>query len=170
MKIDARKILTPGTVLLGISVLLGLVAVILYAVNVTSVGYFQGVTSALVPALGIVAVLCGALAIGSGLFQFDGLVGKIVDGVRSVLVILVPVLFMVCFLGFISARVEGLAFIFGSDANLLEEIQTPENMSSAMTAIVGFVFFAIASIVGIVASFFSITKKEKKAEPAVENA
>lgn len=163
MKLDFKKILTPGGILLAATVILGIVSLIIYGVNVSSVGYFQGLGSGAVVATGILAVLFGVVAIASSLFHFDGIVGKIVDGLRSVLSILVPVLLMVCLLSFISIRAEGLAFIYGSDANALEEVQSPENMASASTAITGFIFFGISAIFGIVASFFNIPKKETEA-------
>ena len=66
-------------------------------------------------------------------------------------------------MGFVSTRVEGLGYIFGSDENVLDEIQTEENMRSAYTAIAGFVFYAVTWLVALVACFCGMTKAAKKA-------
>ena len=55
---------------------------------------------------------------------------------------------------------EGLAYIYGSNSDILATIQTPENLASTYVAIAGFVLFGIAAIVGIVAAFFGAVKKE----------
>ena len=65
-------------------------------------------------------------------------------------------------MGFVSTRVEGLGYIFGSDENVLDEIQTEENMRSAYTAIAGFAFYAVTWLVALVACFCGMTKAAKK--------
>lgn len=166
MKFNAKKILTPGAILLALSAVLGLVAVILYAVNVSASGYFQGALVGIVPAMGVVSIVLALLAIVSGMVEADGIVGKALEYARSVLTLLVPIFFMVAAIAFIGARAEGLAYIFGSESNILATIQTPANLSSSYTAIAAFIFFLIASIVAIVANFFRLTRKEKVVEEA----
>ena len=61
---------------------------------------------------------------------------------------------------FVATRMEGLAYIYGSNSDILATIQTPENLASTYVAIAGFVLFGIAAIVGIVAAFFGAAKKE----------
>ena len=166
MKFNAKKILTPGAILLALSAVLGLVAVILYAVNVSASGYFQGALVGIVPAMGVVSIVLALLAIVSGMVEVDGVLGQVLEYGRNVLMLLVPIFFMVSALAFIGARAEGLAYIFGSESNILATIQTPENLSSSFTAIAGFVLFLLSSIVSIVANFFRLTRKEKAVEEA----
>ena len=61
-------------------------------------------------------------------------------------------------LAIVSARVEGFAFIYFSNAEVLQEIQTPANISSAHGAIANIVFLAITAVVGIIGAFFSTRK------------
>ena len=108
MKFNAKKILTPGAILLALSAVLGLVAVILYAVNVSASGYFQGALVGIVPAMGVVSIVLALLAIGSGMVEVDGVLGQVLEYGRNVLMLLVPIFFMVSALAFIGARAEAL--------------------------------------------------------------
>lgn len=168
MKIDFKKILTPGTILLALSVLLGLIGLILYGVNVSAAGYFHGMSVSSIVLAGIFALLFGVAAIASGLFTFKGNVDKAVSGLRSVLTILVPVLFMVCLMAFITSRAYGISVLLFSNADVVAENSTPENMASVGVAITGIVFFLIATLSGIVGNFFRFIRKDSK--PVEETA
>lgn len=155
---------TVGTWLTCASFVLALVGFIIYLVNGAAEGYFQGTTNSLVVWMSVLALLCGAGAVVLSLFGFEGLLGKILGLVIDALSILVPVLLMVAFLTFVGDRAQGLAYIFGADANTLSEIQTPANMASASGAIFGFIFYFIAFLCGVVASFFRLPKDVKAAD------
>ncbi len=169
MKIDFKKILTPGTILLALSVLLGLIGLILYGVNVSATGYFHGMSVSSIVLAGIFGLIFGIAAIASGLFTFKGNVDKGVSALRSVLMILVPVLFMVCLMAFIDSRAYGISVLLFSNADIMEENSSPENMASVAVAITGIVFFLLSTLVGIVASFFSLVRKED-GKPVEETA
>ena len=139
--------------------IIAFVAIILFGVNASS-GYFAGVGSAPVVAFGIIALLALVVVIILAQLEFDGLVGKIVKITCDVIKIIIPMFLMICVLSFLSTRMEGLAYIFGSNQEILDTIQTPENLSSAYTAIVGFIFFGVASLATMVSAFFELKKKD----------
>ena len=60
----------------------------------------------------------------------------------------------------ISARVEGLGFIYFSNADVILEVQTPANLASASGAIASMVCFGLALIVALVAAFCTLRKKD----------
>jgi hypothetical protein len=138
---------------------LALVALIIYLVNGASAGYFYGDTNSTVVWFAILAIISSLASIVLSQFAFKGLLGKIVGLLIDALTVIVPVLLVAALLTFVGDRAEGLAYIFGSDANVLSEIQTPANLSSAYTAIIGFAFFAIAWLSGLVAAFFKFPKE-----------
>lgn len=131
----------------------------IYGVN-TSEGYFKDMTSGTLITFTILTIVVLAAILVLAQFKFSGLLGKVLSIFVDALKIVVPLFLMICLFGFISTRIEGLAYLFGSNQEILDTIQTPENMSSAYGAITGFVFFGIASIAGMVAAFFNPTKKE----------
>ena len=59
----------------------------------------------------------------------------------------------------VAARVEGLGFIYFSNADVALEVQTAANLSSAHGAIASMILLGVAMLVAIVAAFFSIRKK-----------
>ena len=85
---------------------------------------------------------------------------KVVSVLRDALKIAAPVLLLLALFYFVATRMEGLAYIYGSNSDILATIQTPENLASTYVAIASFVLFGIAAIVGIVAAFFGAVKKE----------
>lgn len=130
-----------------------LIGFILYAVNIGSAGYFNGVTVSSLVTWGVIAMVLVVVTIAMAQFSFDGIVGKVYGIVLDALRILIPLLLFIAMFAFISSRVEGLAYINFSNPDVLETIQTPENLASATTAITGFVFFGISAFVGIIAAF-----------------
>ena len=85
---------------------------------------------------------------------------KTVDVVSGALRIVIPVLLVIAAMNVVSSRVEGFAFIYFSNQEVLQEVQTPANMASAHGAIANIVLLGVAAVVGIVAAFFSVEKKE----------
>ena len=94
---------------------------------------------------------CGRLEHGQGR-------KKVVDLLTGLCQIAAPALLALAFINLVSARVEGFAFIYFSNADVLLEVQTAANMSSATCAIVNLVLLAVSSIAGIVSAFFTLKK------------
>lgn len=143
-----------------LTLLLAVVALIVYGVNVGGAGYFNGSTVSSVVTCGIIALVVILVALVMSQFAFEGLVGKVYGIVLDALRILVPLLLFIGMFAFISSRVEGLAYIYFSNEEILATIQTPENLASAHSAIAGFILFGVAALVGIVAAFFTAKKKQ----------
>ena len=130
-----------GTWLTLAVIILGIVSVIIYSVNGSVEGYFKGTNQSSVVIMSVLAI---------------------VFAITDILRISAAVLLIASLMGFVSTRVEGLGYIFGSDENVLDEIQTEENMRSAYTAIAGFAFYAVTWLVALVACFCGVTKAAKK--------
>ena len=97
------------------------------------------------------------------IFDGEGLTEKIrtsgnTDGIRVMLELADRDFEGLAFINLVSARVEGFAFIYFSNADVLLEVQTAANMSSATCAIVNLVLLAVSSIAGIVSAFFTLKK------------
>ena len=141
--------------------LLTLVSLIVYFSNIASAGYFQGagVTNlVLFAVLAIVLYLC-AIAL-KAFVKTEGAAATALELISGVMRIAAPVLVAAAAIALIGARVEGLGFIYFSNADVALEVQTPANLASASTAITSMVLFGVSMLVGIVAAFFRLTKKE----------
>ncbi len=160
------------------ALILAVVSAILYGVNVGGDGYFYGNTVTLLVVMSVLAILMLAAIITLSQFEFKGLLGKILDIVCLVFKILIPTFLALGLIELIGTRVEGLAFIYFSNPEVLGTIQTPANMASAHSAIASFILYGITIVVSIVAAFFGLRKKNKaekterpvETEPASENA
>ena len=146
-----------GIVATAVVTVLAIVSCILYCVNGTAEGYFKGTNEGVVVAMSVIAIVC---LLGSIALTYTKTDSKFVVLLIDALRIAATALLIACLLMFISTRVQGLGYIFFSDENVLDEVQTPANMSSAYTAITGFVFYGLAWIAGIVACFMGAVKKE----------
>ena len=143
---------TIGTWITLGALILTLVGAILYGVN-TSSGYYTDVVSGSLVACTVLAMIAMAALLVLSQFSFDGLIGKIVGIVVDLLKIVIPMLLFFALFGFVSTRIEGLAYIYGSNEEILATIQTPENLNSTYVAITGFVFYGIAAVGAVVAAF-----------------
>lgn len=152
-----------GTWLTLVVIILGIVSVIIYSVNGSVEGYFKGTNQSSVVIMSVLAIVFAVVSIILAQFSANGAAGKILSAITDILRIAAAVLLIASLMGFVSTRVEGLGYIFGSDENVLDEIQTEENMRSAYTAIAGFAFYAVTWLVALVASFCGVTKSTKKA-------
>lgn len=140
--------------------LLGIVAAIIYGVNIAKPGYFMDMSVTAVVVCSILAIIFLAGIIALAQFKFDGVIGKVLDVIADALKIVVPVLLAIALITLISNRVEGLSYLYFSNPDVLATIQTPANMSSASTAIASFVMYGIAMVAAMVAAFFGLRKKE----------
>ena len=150
------KKMTLSSWLTAAAFVVGLVVLILYFVN-ASTGYFKGNTSTGLVVSAIIGLIAAILVV---VLSLSGNNNKVVSVLRDALKIAAPVLLLLALFYFVATRMEGLAYIYGSNSDILATIQTPENLASTYVAIAGFVLFGIAAIVGIVAAFFGAAKKE----------
>ena len=131
---NATKKLSAGAWLSIVTCVLSLAALVAYLINTSAAGYFQVVLSMVKGAKKVVDLLTGLCQIAA------------------------PALLALAFINLVSARVEGFAFIYFSNADVLLEVQTAANMSSATCAIVNLVLLAVSSIAGVVSAFFTLKK------------
>lgn len=137
-------------------VILSLASLIAYLVNVSAAGYFQGANVHNLVLMVAAAAVLEAAAVALGWVRMPETVSQLVTGLCQ---IAAPVLLMACLINLIAARAEGLGFIYFSNADVILEVQTPENLSSATGTIVNMVLLGVAGITGIVSAFFGLKKK-----------
>ena len=153
---NAMKKLSAGAWITCAVVILSLAALIAYLVNISAVGYFQGAGVRNLVLMVAAAAVLEAAAVALGFVKVPENVFQLVSGVCQ---IGAPVLLMVGLINLVAARAEGLGFIYFSNADVILEVQTPENLASATGTIVNMVLLAVAGIIGIVSAFFGLKKK-----------
>ena len=142
--------------------ILVIVSLIMYSANIGAEGYFQGRgVNGLTLWLILAAVMLVA-AIALRLLDLKGSAGTCADLASGLLQIGAPVLVALSLINLIAARVEGLGFIYFSNADVIKEVQTPANMASGSGAIASMVVMGVALVVAIVAAFCGLRKKETK--------
>lgn len=139
---------------------LSLVALIVYLINVGSAGYFQGASVSNLVLFSVLAIVLLAAAVVIGQLKLDGAADKVLKLIAGCCQIVAPVLLAACLINLIAARVEGLGFIYFSNADVALEVQTPENLSSASGSIAAMVCYGVSMIAAIVAAFTNVWKKE----------
>lgn len=143
-----------------ITAILVLVSIIVYAVNVGSKGYFQNASITNLVAFSVVAIV---LLLGTVVLAQLKVTGTQVIAVKlivGIMQIIVPVLLSLCLINLIAGRAEGLGFIYFSNPDVILDVQTPENLSSATCAITNMVCLGITTVVAIIAAFFTVKTKE----------
>lgn len=142
-----------------ITAVLALVALIAYGMNVSGAGYFHNASVTNLVLFNILAIVGMAAVIVVGQLELKGTAATVTELVAGAVQILAPVLLALCLINLVAARAQGLSFIYFSNPDVIMEVQTPENMSSAMGTIVNIVCLAVATIMGIVSAFCSAKKK-----------
>ncbi len=143
-----------------VAAVLALASVIVYAVNIKSVGYFQNASVSNLTTYSILAIVLLLAAIVLGQLKLTGAAATVVELLAGAMQIAVPVLLTLCLANLIAARAEGLGFIYFSNPDVILEVQTPANLSSATGTIASMVCLAVATVSGMVAAFFNLKKKE----------
>lgn len=143
-----------------LALILTVAALITYQVNIAGEGYFQNAVVAQAVIYPVIALVLEILVVVLAQVSLKGAAVKAVDVVSGALRIVIPVLLVIAAMNVVSSRVEGFAFIYFSNQEVLQEVQTPANMASAHGAIANIVLLGVAAVVGIVAAFFSVEKKE----------
>ena len=153
------KKLSVGMCFSAVTVVLAIASLIVYNVNVGSKGYFQNATiTNLVLFCALAAAALAVAIVLANLTVPAGPAGMAVDLVIGALQIVAPALLALCLINLIAGRAEGLGFIYFSNADVILEVQTPENLSSATGAIASMIVLAISTVVGIISSFVNIKK------------
>lgn len=143
-----------------LALILTVAALITYQVNIAGAGYFQNAAVAQAVTYPVIALVMEILVVVLAQVSLKGAAAKAVEVVSGAMRIVTPVLLVVAAMNVVSSRVEGFAFIYFSNQEVLQEVQTPANMSSAHGAIANIVLLGVAAVVGIVAAFFRVEKKE----------
>lgn len=139
--------------------ILAIASLIVYSVNVASAGYFQGAAvQGLIVRL-VIAIACEVVAFALGLLKVNGVAGKLVDIVIGACQIAAPFLIAMCLMTLAAARVEGLGFIYFSNADVAKEVQTPANLASAIGSIAAMICLAVSMLAGMVSAFLNIRKE-----------
>ena len=142
----------------AVAAILAIVSLIVYNVNVGGAGYFQNASITNLALFCALAAAALIVAIVLANLSMSGPADTAVNLVIGALQIVAPALLALCLINLIAGRAEGLGFIYFSNADVILEVQTPENMASASGAIANMVVLAISTVVGIVASFVNIKK------------
>ncbi len=146
----------------GISALLALVlavvGLIAYYINIGSAGYFEGAVVAPAVMWLWLSILALVVVAALALLNLNGSIEKIMDIVSGALRIAAPAGLIASAMLLVEARAQGLAFIYFSNEEVLAEVQTVANLSSATCAIVAIAVLAVAGIVGVVSAFFRMKK------------
>ena len=148
------KKLTVGAWITCLAAVLAIVGFFAYQSNVGGEGYYQSASVSNFALLVWGAVICLAAAV---VLQMVGS-GKVIEIVTGVLRIAAPALLAWALISLIGARVDGLGYIYFSNADVAKEVQTAANLGSAQTAIWNMGFLGAAMLVSVVAAFFSLKK------------
>lgn len=153
------KKLSVGAWITLVACVMSLASLIVYSSNIASEGYFKGASVTNLVLFSILAMVAFILAIVLKMINADGTAAKCLDIVSGLCQIAAPVLLAANLINLIAARVEGLGFIYFSNADVALEVQTPENLASASGSITAMVLFGVAMLIAIIAAFCSLRKK-----------
>ena len=143
-----------------IAAVLAVASLIVYGVNISSVGYFQNAAVSSMTTYGIPAVILLVLVIILAQLKLTGGAATAVEILSGAMRIAVPVLLTLCLINLIAARAEGLGYIYFSNADVTLEVQTPENLSSATGTIANMICLAVSAVAAMAAAFFRLNRKE----------
>lgn len=156
---NAVKKLSVGAWIALVTAVLALVSLIVYNVNISSAGYFQNASVTNMTAFCCLAAAMLAVAVALGQSKLTGGAATVVELVTGAMQIAAPVLLALCLINLIAARAEGLGFIYFSNADVILEVQTPANLSSATGSIADMVCLGVATLAGLVGAFCNTRKK-----------
>ncbi len=143
-----------------ITLLLAVISCVIYVVNVNGSGYFNGASVPNAIRFAIIAIVILVVVLIVAQFEFRGVLEKVITIVMDGFRIVVPPLFIATAILLVSSRVQGFAFIYFSNEEVLQEVQTSANISSAHGAIATIIAFAVTAILGMIAVFFQLKKKK----------
>ncbi len=149
------KKLSVGAWITCIAVVLAIVAFFVYSGNISGEGYYKDAAVNNLPLMVWGAV--AALAVAVALCVAKG--GKVTEILSGVLRIGAPALLAWALMNLIAGRVDGLGYIYFSNADVAKEVQTAANMASAQSAIWSMGLLGAAVLIAVIAAFFSLRKK-----------
>lgn len=158
MSFSVKK-MSVGAWISVVAALLSLASVIVYGVNISGAGYFQNASVSNLALFVILTVVMLAAVVVLAQLNVTGGAATGVELISGAMQIVAPVLLALCLVNLVSARAQGLGFIYFSNADVIQEVQTPENMSSAAGTIANMVCLAIAMIASVVGAFCNTKKK-----------
>lgn len=137
--------------------ILAIVSFVIYSVNIGGAGYFQNAAVGAMP-LTWAAVAALAVAVAVSMVGFKGIAGRLAALLCGALQIVAPVVLAYCLISLIGGRIEGLGFIYFSNADVAKEVQTVANLSSATWAIASMVAYGVSMLAAVIASFVDVKK------------
>ena len=137
--------------------ILAIVSFVIYSVNIGGSGYFQNAAVGAMP-LTWAAVAALAVAVAVSMVGFKGIAGRLAALLCGALQIVAPVVLAYCLISLIGGRIEGLGFIYFSNADVAKEVQTAANLSSATWAIASMVAYGVSMLAAVIASFVDVKK------------
>lgn len=137
--------------------ILAIVSFVIYSVNIGGAGYFQNAAVGAMP-LTWAAVAALAVAVAVSMVGFKGIAGRLAALLCGALQIVAPVVLAYCLISLIGGRIEGLGFIYFSNADVAKEVQTAANLSSATWAIASMVAYGVSMLAAVIASFVDVKK------------
>ncbi len=151
---------TAGTWITFIALVLTIVSCIIYKINIAGDGYFKNAAVPSATQYAIIAIVLLVIALVLSQINTKGIVDKLIRIVTDAMRIVFPALSIAVAITLVSSRVQGFAFIYFSNEEVLQEVQTAANLSSAHGAIASIIAFAVTALVGMIAAFFTLKKKE----------
>ncbi|MBQ7655671.1 MAG: hypothetical protein IJI53_13880 [Clostridia bacterium] len=149
------KKLSVGAWITCVAVVLAIAAFVLYSSNIGGEGYYKDAAVNNLPLMVWGAVAC--LVVAVLLNAAKG--GKVIELLSGVLRIGAPSLLAYGLMNLIAGRVDGLGYIYFSNADVAKEVQTAANMASAQSAIWSMGLLGGAMLIAVIAAFFSLRKK-----------
>lgn len=149
---------TFGSISALLALVLALVGTIVYFINIGSTGYFEDAAVPTAATLMLLSVVALAAVVVLAQLNLSAVADKILDIVSGALRIAAPAGLIGAAMLLIEARAQGLAYIYFSNEEVLAEVQTAANLSSASGAIAAIALLAVAAIVAVVSAFFKVKK------------
>lgn len=149
---------TAGSWITFITLVLAVVSLIVYNVNVNGEGYFQNSTVPQAVTYMIITVALLAVVVILAQINVKGIAGTVLELIAGAANIAAPAVAVAAAMTLVSGRIEGFAFIYMSNEEVLHEVQTAANLSSAHGAIANIAILAIVAVFGMIAAFFSLRK------------
>ena len=151
---------TAGSFISLAALVFSIVSMIVYKINISSVGYFQNASVPAAVTYHVAGIVLLLFVIVLAQLNVNGAAGKVLDICSGIMRIVTPALFIGALMALLGSRVEGFAFIFFSNEEVLHEVQTAENMASTHGTIANMVLLGVTAVLAMAAAFFSM-KKEK---------
>ena len=154
-----NKKLSVGGWIACLAALLTLASLIVYLWNIGAEGYFHKASVSNQVLWTVLAFAMLVCAIILKRLDLKGGSAKAVELISGAMQIGAPVLLALALINLVSARVEGLGFIYFSNADVILEVQTPANLASATGAIISMVCYGVALIFALIAAFSNFRRK-----------